>query len=182
MKALGIVAAVLATLVGIGWLFFQSLFGQLSEPVDKFFSGWNGGNPSVLREVLSDDFIRNTPYEALAKFMREHRLDQVVATSWNNSNIHNQVGKLSGTLTRRDGSMTMATITLLKYSEHWKIQHIHIGTPTNQPNQPTGSNPVIASNQTQQYNPASAWTRSSDASRTDTDSAADGSLVGLSAQ
>lgn len=164
MKIVATILGVIAAFIGIIWFAIQSIIGTLAEPVDAFFSAWSTGNPSVSGQLLSEDFKRNTPFDALQSFMRQQRLDQVIETSWNNSKIENQVGTLSGTLTRRDGTVTPATVTLLKVAEQWKIQFINIGAPA-QPRPVAQHNPVIASQQTNQgqYNAEQAWTRSSDA-------------------
>lgn len=158
------VLGALAVLIVLFWFVARSIIGTLAGPVDAFFTAWSTGNSSVSGQLLSEDFKRNTPFEALQKFMSQQRLDQVIDTSWNSSTIQNQVGTLSGTLRRRDGTVSLASITLLKEAKQWKILHIHLGALA-QPQRARQTNPATDSQQTNQgqHNGGQPWTRSSQA-------------------
>lgn len=158
MKTLSTIAI---TIIGIFILLFGAIWmitAPITKPANAFFKAWSTGQPQLSYVHLSSGFTQSTSAAQLHKFMTDQRLTQGVTPSWSKRSVVNSTGTLTGELTRADGTVIPATVTLVKENDAWKILGLNLTIP-----QLTSTNSYASNTSTSnQYNGNQAWTRTSD--------------------
>ena len=115
-----VIAAAVILFMGIFALVF-SLTGGLVDSYDQLISKVQSDDISGAYELLSEEYKNNNSVEQFESDVAALGLGKTVKASWNNREISNNRGVLSGTLTMESGGIIPMTITFVKENDQWKI-------------------------------------------------------------
>jgi hypothetical protein len=104
------------------------LTADLIEPIDRQIAALRAGDLDAAYAETSIAFQEATSKEKFADFIKANRgLTQIADHSFSERSYENNIGKVSGTLTTKDGAVIPITYRLVKENGQWRILGFNVG-------------------------------------------------------
>ena len=107
----------------IVFLFGLVMYGTsgMTEAANEFFIHVKTKHYSDAYDLLSDDFKKSVSQEKFKTFLIQNNLTEYKSSSWDNRSFENNMGKLEGIVTTKNGDSIPLSIEFLKNKDVWKI-------------------------------------------------------------
>lgn len=129
MKALKWIAIGIGSVVALAGVAVAAVFmltAGVASAADELLAQVGQGRYEEAHRSTAPQFQAQTKLEAFRAAMQRFGLDKFQSASWNSREITNGVAKLEGTIKTRDGGSVVATITLVKVGDAWKVYHMQL--------------------------------------------------------
>ena len=122
-KILGGVLAFILLAVGLGFYFTAGMVGVVDQQLELLRQGDIKGAYGL----TSKDFQKATSLEQFTAFVKQYpSLSQNQGHTFTTRTIENNIGKVKGTLTAKDGAVTPVEFQLVKEQGAWRILFIKL--------------------------------------------------------
>ena len=122
-KILGGVVAFILLAVGLGFYFTAGVVGVVDQQLEFLRQGDIKGAYGL----TSKDFQKATSLEQFTAFVKQYpSLSQNQGHTFTTRTIENNIGKVKGTLTAKDGAVTPVEFQLVKEQGAWRILFIRL--------------------------------------------------------
>ncbi len=115
----GFVLLVVAVLGFVFWL-----TAGLPAAADEFFTKLAADDYEGAIALTTPDFRASTDRSGLESYARANGLNQYASASWTSRSVNNNVGKLEGSLTTKDGGVIPVSLELVKGDDGWRVQNV----------------------------------------------------------
>jgi hypothetical protein len=122
-KIMGGVIAFILLAVGLGFYFTAGMVGVVDQQLEFLRQGDIKGAYGL----TSKDFQKATSLEQFTAFVKQYpSLSQNQGHTFTTRTIENNIGKVKGTLTAKDGAVTPVEFQLVKEQGAWRILFIKL--------------------------------------------------------
>lgn len=129
MKALKWIAIGIGGVVALAGIAVAAVFmltAGVAGAADDFFAQVGQGRYDEAYRATAPQFQAQTKLETFRTTMQRFGLDKYQSASWTSREMSGGQTKLEGTLKTRDGSNVVASVTLVKVDDVWKVYYIQL--------------------------------------------------------
>lgn len=122
LKIIGIIAAVIAVLVGLVLV----MTAGLTRSADAFLDAIARDDLAAAYESTAYLFRESTDFDAFTAFVDEAQLAEVTDHFWSSRRISGAEGELQGTFTLENRGVVPVRIKFVKEQGEWKILYVNV--------------------------------------------------------
>lgn len=98
-----------------------ALTAGVASAADEFLSRVGQGRYEEAYRSTAPQFQAQTSLETFRATMQRFSVDKYRSASWSSREINNGRAQVEGTIKTRDGGSVIATVTLVKVGDAWKV-------------------------------------------------------------